>query len=698
MNINEQNLQSLEPLDFTQGIKSNEPLPLKGITDIEGINPNPLNNEPFSQEYKDLAQVWSKLPAYEKLDDIYKSIVQNQITFIVSGTGSGKTVLVPKIALHYLNYDGRIAICLPKRVITKTAATYAAQTLDVQLGKQVGYIYKGSEKEMNNPSNKLQYMTDGILMIKFLSDINLTDYNVIIIDELHERKLNIDLILLFLKSLLESGRRPDLKVILMSATIDVEKYEKYFSGIKFNALHIVGRTNYPVDIQYLDYPTQNYLEQGLTVIENLLLNEKLNNQQLKDMLFFITSSSEAKETCQTIKKKFASTYCVEVYSDMPETDKVYAESLDKYKELGDYTHKLIMATNVAESSLTIKGLTYVIDSCYELHSRFDPKTTAYTLDRQLISKAQAMQRSGRVGRTGTGVCYRLLTYEQFKQLKPYPEPEILREDLSIDLLKIVAITPQQTFDQALGLVNAMIDIPKQTYITYSYNIYTLYRLIDSNDKLTKIGYAISTIPLPLNRCLFLIYAYQLYCAKEAAIIVAMIEILAGRVTNLFYPSKEDKDPKPGELLKNLVKKRSDHLTYLQIFKQYKDSSDRKTWAKKYGSIRLDLLGKVETLSNTYYYRLVNLDLRFEDNERKSLNIAKTDINKRILLALKMSHQHQTAKKFQSIYADQKMEANIKKDSMIVYAYKRKELVNKKFIYDEFRCVEGRCEFSVVSLI
>ena len=210
-----------------------------GIFDIQGNNRNPLNNKLYSQTYKDLAKVWSTYPAYLKINEILNAIKQYQLLFIISSTGSGKTVIVPKIALAYTNYNGKVIVSLPKKIVTLSAAIFSAKTLDVELGKEVGYIYKNSPKNMNGPENKIIYMTDGSLVMKFIKDPLLTDYNVIIIDEAHERRLQIDLLLLMLKKLLESGKRNDLRVIIMSATINGEKYQKYFNNVQSKIINIV---------------------------------------------------------------------------------------------------------------------------------------------------------------------------------------------------------------------------------------------------------------------------------------------------------------------------------------------------------------------------------------------------------------------------------------------------------------------------
>ena len=411
-----------------------------GILDPTGKHPNPLTDKPYSPTYKTLGKVWSAYPSYQKAREILETIRDYPLTFITASTGAGKTVLVPKFALHYTNYQGKIAIILPTKVTTLSAATFSAKTLDVELGGDVGYIYRNSDKKMYRPENKLVYMTDGTLIVKLVSDPKLTEYQIVILDEAHQRKVQIDLILLLLKTLLESGKRPDLKVIIMSATIDTKKYQQYFVPTASRVINISGQTLHDIDVRFVDKPIGSYLVEGLKVVEKLIADKVK-----ADMLFFITTSNEARQTCLTIRSKYPTVYCIEVYADMDQQLKIYAESRSKYLELGNYDQKLIMATNVAESSITIDGLKYVIDSGMELYAWYDPDYMGQIFEKKLISKAQALQRRGRVGRTEPGICFHLFTKEQFDNLADYPEPDIFKQDLTIDLLKVIQFDATKTF-------------------------------------------------------------------------------------------------------------------------------------------------------------------------------------------------------------------------------------------------------------
>lgn len=226
----------------------------------------------------------------------------------------------------------------------------------------------------------------------------------------------------------------------------------------------------------------------------------------------------------------------------------------------------------------------------------------------------------------------------------------------------------------------------------------MYNIIDSNDKITKIGYDITQFSSnPINRTLFLIYAYQLHCAREASIIISMIDALKGSLNNIFFksdtlclsgPAKQASK----ELIKKLVQKKGDHLTFLKIYDEFKAAPDQKTWARKYG-IRLDVLNRADKMVKTYYYKIINLS-----RAPQLSRVDNVDVKKRIIEALKLSHKHLTAKKMQPVFSKKEVDGQINKDSSLYYYYKRRDLENKNFIYDEMINVSGSWEFSVVTLI
>lgn len=661
-----------------------------GIFDPQGINPNPLTGEDYSEEYRKLGEVWSAFPAYEKASEVIDSIKNNQITFIISSTGSGKTVLIPKLALHYTNYKGKIGITLPKRVVALSAATFAAKTLDVTLGKEVGLSYKGSNKALINADNTMVYMTDGVLIMKYLNDPTLSEFNVIIIDEAHERKIQIDLLMLFLKNLLQSGSRPDLRVIIMSATIDVDKYKRYFSGISGQIIRISGQTNHKIDTYFTEKPVKSYMTEGLELLEKLI-----KNNPKSDMLFFITTSNEAKKLCKTLNPKYPRVYCIEVYADMDSNLKIYAEARDKFMELGDYEQKLVMATNVAESSLTIDGLKYVIDSGYELYSYFDPIVCGQGLEKKLITKAQALQRRGRVGRTEPGICYHLMTKDQFENLQAYPDPDILKQDITIVLLQIIQLSDTKNYADGVAMITNLMDPPSKDYVDLAKKLYTIYDIIDENGNLTKIGSEITKFSsLPINHILFLIYSYQLHCVKEATIIIAMIEKLSGNFCDLFYNNKvcESNYKNVPSAVKNLIHKKGDHFTYLQIYNEFRQNADRRAWTKQNG-IKFELLNSINEKANKYYHKILQVS-----RAPQMSRVLDIDLTSRLIKALKLSHKHLTATNLKPVITKKQVNAQINHNSSIFYHYNKRDLQNKKFIYDELTNIGGRWEYNAITLI
>lgn len=655
-------------------------------------NINPLTNQEYIQRYKELKEVWSSYPSYTKREAILKALESYQLIYIIAKTGAGKTVLLPKFSLEYTKYQGKTAIILPKRIITLSAASFSAETLDVELGTAVGYVYKGSPKEMFNPQNKLIYMTTGIMVMSFVKDPLLSDYDVIILDEAHERRVDIDIIMLFLKKLLESGKRPDLRVIIMSATIDPIKYQNYFSETKGKVINIGGQTMYEINTYFLEEPSQSYMKTGLELVDKLVSKENK-----KDMLFFITTSNEAFQLCRNIRNEYPRIYCIEVYADMDRDLKIYAEKRDKFLELGNYDQKLVMATNVAESSLTIDGLKYVIDSGYELYSYYDPLHMANILEKRLITKAQALQRRGRVGRTEPGICYHLMTQKQFDSLEEYPLPDILKHDVTLDLIKIILLTDSKTYDQGYQLAEQLMDPPRREYIDVSYELFNLYNIIDQDHKLTKIGYDISQFSsLPLNQSLFLIYAYQLYCAREASIIISMIEKTKGKINNLFYKRDPTMCESGCQFSKKFIRKiavsQGDHLTLLKLYQTFKSRKDQKKWADKY-NIKLDFMNSISKSANKYYNKILNVS-----RAPKLSRITNTNPTENIIQALILSHKHLVAKNLTTIYPTAKIKGEINKDSVIHLKHKKRDLENKKFIYDDLTNNNNKWEFNMVTMV
>ena len=331
-----------------------------GIFDFLGQHNNPLTDKPYSDEYKKLAKIWSSFPAYKERNKIVETLKNNQVILIVSETGSGKTVLLPKFLLHVFDYKKKVVVTLPKQIITKSSAEFSAKTLDVKLGEQVGYAYKGESKRSNK--TLLLYSTDGSIVSMLLHDPLLTEIDGVIIDEAHERKVQIDFLLLLLKNVLKN--RKDFKLVIMSATINEKIFEAYFDGFKFKSLFLTGETLYPIEDIYLSFPIRenDYIDKSVEIVAELV--EKRTEG---DILIFVTSSNEAREICMKLEKKIVypqtalkeknEIFCIELYSGVSTKNQELATQKSLYKEQDKkYGRKVVVATNVAESSLTVEEL------------------------------------------------------------------------------------------------------------------------------------------------------------------------------------------------------------------------------------------------------------------------------------------------------------------------------------------------------
>lgn len=577
-----------------------------GILDPEGNNINPLSNTPYSDDYKKLAKVWSKFPTYLKANEIIDTIKDNQVILITSDTGSGKTVLVPKFALHVLNYNRKIIITLPKKIITKSAAEFAAKTLDVELGNQVGYKYKGEAKLSDN--TKLLYATDGTIKSLLLRDILLRDYDCVIIDEAHERKIQIDFLLYLLRETL--SKRPEFKLIIMSATIDTSLFVNYFKESKVGELYLSGVKNYDITSFFLlnSIKYNEALNEGFKILMKILKTSREG-----DIIFFITSKVDT--MCDKLTRR--DIFCVEVYSGMAPDIQLLAQDKNKYKIDTSFVRKVVFATNVAESSLTIDGIEYVIDTGYEFKSIYDPIYHANRLNKQLISQAQAKQRMGRTGRTSPGVCYHLYTKNDFEHImSKFPEPEIRTSDITYECLKLLKSIDFKDLQMTL---NNFIESPKELYINDA--ITNLLQLnVIYNNKISSLGKAVLKLDAEsINDGIAIIYAKIHNVHEEVCKIISVCNVIKNNINTLFQ-NKEDRD----NIDRNI---HSDHLTLLNLY-----------------GYRLD--------AHNIFERLIKKITKINVNEleiNKYENISSLDKNDKIIACLAIGYKLNTAVRVNDFY-------------------------------------------------
>lgn len=542
-----------------------------GILDPAGINNNPLNNEQYSENYKTLAKKWSKLPAYKHAEKIMDLIKKNQVLLIISSTGSGKTVLIPKFALHTLNYDGKVVVTMPKQLIVKSSAEYSAATMDVELGKEIGYQFRGEHQSSDN--TKLLYATDGTVVAQLMKDPILSKYNVVIIDEAHERKVQIDFLLFLLRTAMRL--RDDLKVIIMSATIDGSLFEKYYRDFKFAIFNLEGERIFPIESIFTHHriTDQEYMNEGYKIIKKIVDGDNIDLPGSHDILFFVPSVGDTKRICDMVTNDKLDLFCIEVYAGIRHEQQFLAQDKTKYIEKSGKHRKLVMATNVAESSITIDGIKFVIDSGFEYFSSYDPKLRARKLDKQLITVAQVKQRMGRAGRTESGICYHLYTKQMFDlEMYKYPEPAIRTSNIGDECLRMLNMEAIGNMKELEKILSQFIEPPKKEYIESINQQFNELKIIDKSGNITELGKASANIGMEPNIGITLIFGYAYKCYHEVLSIFVMLELCNNKLMEVFRePSKYAKPEIRREFTKAVEHFKSstgDHISLLKIFSDY----------------------------------------------------------------------------------------------------------------------------------
>jgi HrpA-like RNA helicase len=488
------------------------PEPRRGdVLNARGKSLNWLTGLPVSDNYLALAQKWKAMPVYQnksKLRQIVDSINSCQVTVVVSGTGSGKTTIIPKLALRHMldtetggiNAGGKkrlVAVTNPKSSITEGNARFAAATLDVAVGGEVGFAFRDAPPDSRSDSTRLLFTTDGYLLAASRRDPAFEDYAVVIVDEAHERTVPIDTLLFMLRRAVLL--RPDLRVVVMSATIDPSLFVDYFaetsvassSETSVRVIGVSGEPYHPVESVFLtaeedarldhgdDGPGKgDYLaDAGMRALAMAL--ERTGPGE--DIIFFVPTAREADRGCQVLRDVCArglmpancsALDCSTLYSRLSREKQEAAKALAI--ETDGYDRKIIFATNIAESSLTLPSLTTVIDSGLELENVYEPQHDAYRMNRVMCTQAQIMQRKGRVGRVQPGTCYHIYSLERMQQQPFYPDPRILTADLTDQLL---AMMRDDTFESACRDLSQFITPPTSTQIASSASMLSFYGMM-----------------------------------------------------------------------------------------------------------------------------------------------------------------------------------------------------------------------------
>lgn len=521
---------------------------------------NPFTGRSVSERYFSILRTRRDLPVHAQRDEFLQLYQKSQILVFVGETGSGKTTQIPQFVLYddLPQQQRKLVACTqPRRVAAMSVAERVAQEMDVKLGEEVGYSIRF--EDMTSQKTILKYMTDGMLLREAMNDHNLTRYSTIILDEAHERTLATDVLMGLLKEVVV--RRPDLKLIIMSATLDAQKFQRYFMDAPL--LAVPGRTH-PVEIFYTPEPERDYVEAAIRTVLQIHATEADG-----DILLFLTGEEEIEDACRKIsleademvREADAGPMKVyPLYGTLPpaQQQKIFEPAPAPRRPGGRAGRKCIIATNIAETSLTIDGIVYVVDPGFSKQKVYNPRIRVESLLVSPISKASAQQRAGRAGRTRPGKCFRLYTEGAFKkELIEQTYPEVLRSNLSSTVLELkkLGVDDLVHFD--------LMDPPAPETLMRALEELNYLACLDDDGNLTTMGRLASEFPLDPALAVMLISSPEFYCSNEILSLTALIS-----VPQVF--ARPASARKRADEMKNLfAHPDGDHLTLLNVYHAFK---------------------------------------------------------------------------------------------------------------------------------
>lgn len=620
---------------------------------------NPLNNLPFTSEYYELKKKIDKLPASDPgiQKQLKDAVLNNDLIIISAETGAGKSVVVAPKVLEIFDFKKRVIITQPRSLNTETAK-FVAKVLDDREGNKVGYAYRFHK--FVGKKTILSYETDGRVLNYFYNDPNFEKADILILDEIHEKNINLELILLFMKKLLLQPNNKK-KLVIMSATLDIDYYKRYFKGVKIGVLEIPGRT-FPVQHIFSDEPVSvdDYLDEALYTVKDIIMDP---NNPPGDILVFVPAISEIRKSCYQINKKLNKelperVVCLTLYAGIPDDLKEFITHKDKYKQLeGNPVRKIVFSTNIAESGVTIDGLKYVIDTGRALNMKFNSATRTNVLRNEFISKFSAEQRAGRAGRTQPGIAYHLYTKEEFQRFRKAKESDILTEN--IDSLILNLLTAGKNFIGNIRelevFMSELIEPPTKDQISFTIKHLRALGIIDKNN-ITSVGLCVSELGLDVELALTLL-ASSNYRVEYAIIDLVSMLSLEDNINKWFNrPSQHEKEKlkKYNKVMKKYYNKYGDVIVLHNIYESYRKQRDKvqndiekmKKWAKE-RFLHLSMLSKAKKQARALKGRYKRIKDRCEIDK----TVGRGDnIKENIILSFLHGYHNQVAiKKKKGVY-------------------------------------------------
>ena len=492
------------------------------------------------------------LPVSDRVDDISEAIRNHQVVIIAGETGSGKTTQIPKICLnHGRGVRGLIGHTQPRRIAARSVAARIAEELGEQVGQQIGYQVRFTDN--TSEASRVKVMTDGILLAEIQHDRFLDRYDTLIIDEAHERSLNIDFLLGYLKQLLP--KRPDLKVIITSATIEVDRFSEFFD--KAPVIEVSGRT-FPVDVRYRpltgdeDDRDQGWTDGVLSALEEIEQHERKEKQPPGDVLVFLPGEREIRALSKVLRHaELRHTEVLPLYSRLSNQEQNRVFQAHKGR-------RLVLSTNVAETSLTVPGIRYVIDTGVARISRYSVRSKIQRLPIEPISQASANQRAGRCGRVAPGICFRLYDEADFLNRPEYTDPEILRTNLASVILQMAT--------SGLGDIQnfPFLEAPDRRQVNDGYKLLEELSAVDDERRVSRLGRTMARLPLDPRLARMLVTAAEQGSLSEVLIVIAGLSVQDPR------ERPQDKQQAADQAHAPFNDKESDFATLLNIWNWFEE--------------------------------------------------------------------------------------------------------------------------------
>ncbi|SOB75192.1 ATP-dependent helicase HrpA [Marinobacter sp. LV10R510-11A] len=498
------------------------------------------------------------LPVTDRVDDIREAIENHQVVIIAGETGSGKTTQIPKICMNIgRGIRGLIGHTQPRRIAARSVAARIADELGEQVGQRIGYQVRFTDN--TSEQSRVKVMTDGILLAEVQRDRFLDRYDTLIIDEAHERSLNIDFLLGYLKQLLP--KRPDLKVIITSATIEVDRFSDFFGNAP--VLEVSGRT-FPVDVRYRplagdeDDRDQGWNDGVLAAVDEIEQHERSEKLPPGDVLIFLPGEREIRNLSKMLRDaELRHTEVLPLYSRLSnqEQNRVFQSHGGR---------RIVLSTNVAETSLTVPGIRYVIDAGVARISRYSVRSKIQRLPIEPVSQASANQRAGRCGRVAPGICFRLYDEADFLNRSEYTDPEILRTNLASVILLMAT--------SGLGEIRhfPFLEAPDNRLINDGYKLLEELSAVDDQRRVTKLGHTMAKLPLDPRLARMLVTAADQSSLAETLVIIAGLSVQDPR------ERPQDKQQAADQAHAPFNDKESDFITLLNIWNFHEEQRQELT--------------------------------------------------------------------------------------------------------------------------